>query len=45
MLEWYFSHFSEEGEVVDVIVYLLSDKASMVTGSSLAVAGGFNHVF
>jgi L-xylulose reductase len=33
--------FVEPGEVADAILYLLSPRASMVTGSSLPIDGGF----
>ncbi|KAI4456147.1 d-erythrulose reductase [Holotrichia oblita] len=33
--------FGEVNEVVDAVLYLLSDRASMVTGTSLPVDGGF----
>ena len=33
--------FVEPEEVADVILYLLSPRASMVTGSSLPIDGGF----
>ena len=33
--------FAAPGEVVDVILYLLSDKSSMVNGVLLPIDGGF----
>jgi NAD(P)-dependent dehydrogenase (short-subunit alcohol dehydrogenase family) len=33
--------FVEPEEVADVILYLLSSRASMVSGSSITVDGGF----
>ena len=33
--------FAEVSEVVDTIVYLLSDKASMVSGTLVPIDGGF----
>jgi len=33
--------FGEVQEVVDAVLYLLSDKASMITGTSLPVDGGY----
>lgn len=33
--------FGEVQEVVDVILFLLSNKASMITGVELPVDGGF----
>jgi NAD(P)-dependent dehydrogenase (short-subunit alcohol dehydrogenase family) len=33
--------FVEPEEVADTILYLLSPRASMVTGSSITVDGGF----
>lgn len=33
--------FAEVGEVVDAIVYLLSDRSSMITGVALPIDGGF----
>lgn len=33
--------FAEIEDVADAVVYLLSDKAKMITGSCLAVDGGF----
>lgn len=36
-----FFFFAEVEEVVSAIVYLLSDKASMINGTILPVDGGF----
>ena len=36
-----FFFFAEVEEVVNAIVYLLSDKASMINGTILPVDGGF----
>lgn len=33
--------FAEEVDVVDVIVFLLSDKSAMINGSCVPVEGGF----
>lgn len=33
--------FAEENEIVDAIMYLLSDSASMINGALLPVDGGF----
>lgn len=33
--------FAEIQDVVDTVLYLLSDKASMITGTCLPVDGGF----
>lgn len=33
--------FAEVSEVVDTIVYLLSDKSSMVNGTCVPIDGGF----
>jgi L-xylulose reductase len=33
--------FGEVAEVVDAVLYLLSDKASMITGTCLPIDGGF----
>lgn len=36
-----FFRFGEVSEVVDAVVYLLSDRASMISGTELPVDGGF----
>lgn len=33
--------FTEVSEVVDAVVYLLSDRSSMINGVTLPVDGGF----
>jgi L-xylulose reductase len=33
--------FGEVSEVVDAVLYLLSDKSSMITGTCLPIDGGF----
>lgn len=39
-LPFYF-RFGEVQEVVDAVLYLLSDKASMISGTCLPIDGGF----
>ena len=34
-------HFTEPQEIVDVIVFLISDKSSMITGTLLPIDGGY----
>lgn len=36
-----FTKFSEVDEVIDAIVYLLSDRSSMINGVALPIDGGF----
>lgn len=40
-LFWYLYRFGEVQEAVNAIVFLLSDKASMINGVQLPVDGGF----
>jgi L-xylulose reductase len=35
------NRFAEPEEVADTVAYLLSDSASMITGSCIPVDGGF----
>jgi len=34
-------HYAEVEEVVDAVIFLLSDRASMIHGTTLPVDGGF----
>lgn len=37
----YFYPFTEVAEVVDAVVFMLSDRSSMISGAALPVDGGF----